>query len=137
MTNAERWAEAWFRAWSGHDPDALAAVYPPGPVQRSEPFRERIAPHDYATWAFAEEESVEVWFAAPASETPDGAACEWWAVSTDTSGQTVTLAGVSVLRFDESGLVVDQRDYWSQREGRHEPPKGWGPVAHRRRGGVV
>jgi hypothetical protein len=49
----------------------------------------------------------------------------------------VTLAGVSVLRFDESGLVVDQRDYWSQRDGRHEPPEGWGPVAHHRRGGVV
>ena len=31
-----------------------------------------------------------------------------------------TLAGVSLLRFDGDGLVVDQRDYWDVAEGRRE-----------------
>ena len=130
MTPAERWAEAWFRAWSGHDPEALRSVYAPGPVQRSAPFRDRIDPIEYAAWAFADEASVEVWFAEPAVNTRDAAACEWWAVSFGGSGEATTLGGVSVLRFDVDGRVIDQRDYWSQLDGRHEPPEGWGPVAH-------
>jgi hypothetical protein len=32
----------------------------------------------------------------------------------------VTLAGVSLLRFDDEGLVLDQRDYWHLEQGRHE-----------------
>jgi hypothetical protein len=99
-------------------------------VQRSEPFRERIEPPAYAAWAFADEESVEVWFAEPYEQSDEAAACEWWAVSRDRSGTTTTLAGVSLIRFDESGRVVDQRDYWSSRDGAHRPPDDWGPVAH-------
>jgi hypothetical protein len=124
-TPARRWIEAWHRAWTQHDPDALAPVYADGPVQRSEPFREPIAPRDYAAWAFADEESAEVWFADPFVETDEAATCEWWAISRDTSGGVVTLAGVSLLRFGPDGRVVEQRDYWSQRDGAHEPPPGW------------
>jgi len=122
-TPAERWTDAWFRAWSEHDSAALNAVYAPGPVQRSTPFREPIVPQEYAAWAFAEEAAVEVWFA-----EPDGRACGWWAISTDTGGTTVTLAGVSVLHFDDAGLVTEQRDYWHQEDGAQRPPADWGPV---------
>jgi hypothetical protein len=51
------------------------------------------------------------------------------AVSRDAAGGVVTLAGVSVLRFDADGRVVDQRDYWSQETGARQPPEDWGPVA--------
>jgi hypothetical protein len=122
-TAAERWIDAWFRAWSEHDPAALAPVYADGEVQRSAPFREPIAPQEYAAWAFADEVAVEVWFAEPV-----GPACEWWAISTDAAGVTATLAGVSVLRFDDKGLVVEQHDYWHSEDGVHRPPPGWGPV---------
>ena len=50
----------------------------------------------------------------------DRAAVEWWA-SWIEEGETITLAGVTMLRFDDDGKVVDQRDYWNQAEGRIEP----------------
>jgi hypothetical protein len=122
-TPVEQWIDAWFRAWSEHDPAALAPVYADGEVQRSAAFREPIAPQEYAAWAFADEVAVEVWFA-----EPNGTACEWWAISTDAAGVTATLAGVSVLRFDDAGLVVEQHDYWHSEDGAHPPYAGWGPV---------
>jgi len=128
-TPARRWIDAWFRAWTEHDPSVLAAVYADGAVQRSEPFRERDEPQRYAAWAFSDEAAAEVWFREPASESAESAACEWWAVSRDAAGGVVTLAGVSVLRFDADGRVVDQRDYWSQETGARQPPEDWGPVA--------
>src|SRR4051794_14785248 len=128
-TPADRWIDAWFRAWSGHEPDALADCYAPGPVQRSAPFRERIDPREYAVWAFAGEAAVEVWFAEPAVLADGAAACEWWAVTQDHAGALATLSGVSLLRFDDEGRVVDQRDYWSERDGAQEPPADWGPTA--------
>lgn len=129
-TPAARWIEAWFRAWTTHDPEALTPVYAAGRVQRSEPFRDLIEPRAYATWAFVDEERAEVWFAEPFVATGDAAACEWWVISHEASGSTVTLAGVSLVRFDDTGRVFEQRDYWSSREGAHRPPPGWGPVAH-------
>jgi hypothetical protein len=121
---AERWTEAWFRAWTEHEPELLAPVYVAGPVQRPSPFRDLDEPQRYAAWAFSDEVSAEVWFAEPRAD-----ACEWWAISRTEDGAVVTLAGVSLLRFDDDGRCVDQRDYWSEREGELEPPDGWAPVA--------
>jgi hypothetical protein len=44
----------------------------------------------------------------------------------DPRGRETTIAGVAILRFDDTGLVVDQRDYWNEAEGRHEPHPRWG-----------
>jgi hypothetical protein len=41
-------------------------------------------------------------------------------------GQVVTIAGVSLLRFREDGLVVYQRDYWNSDEGTLERHSDWG-----------
>ena len=124
-----RWIEGWAWGWAEHDVERIAALYVDGPVQRSEPFRELDEPSRYAAWAFADERSAEVWFAVPRVTGDDTAACEWWAVSTLTDGSVITLAGVSLLHFAPDGRVDDQRDYWSQRDGAHLPPNGWGPVA--------
>jgi hypothetical protein len=45
---------------------------------------------------------------------------DWWAVVTSTDGSEETLAGTSVLRFDDDGLVVEQRDVWAAAAGRLE-----------------
>ena len=43
----------------------------------------------------------------------DRAAVEWSAETKLKDGGTEKLAGVSLLRFDADGLVVEQRDFWA------------------------
>jgi hypothetical protein len=50
---------------------------------------------------------------------------QWWAALTENERE-ITLAGTSVLRFDERGLVVWQWDAWDEMTGRRDPPPGWG-----------
>jgi hypothetical protein len=123
---ARRWAQEWERAWREHDVEAVAALYANGARFRSHPFRELQPPGDYAAWAFESEEAGgDVRFAEPVVVGNGRAAVEWWAVTQEPSSGEVTLAGVSLLRFDADGLVVDQRDYWVEADGRGEPYEGW------------
>jgi ketosteroid isomerase-like protein len=115
---ARRWAAEWQRAWEEHDSNRVAALYADGASFRSAPFRDLQDPQAYAEWAFAEEESAEPHFGEPLV-SGDRATVEWWAVSTSKAKEE-TLAGVSLLRFDGDGLVVDQRDYWDVAKGRRE-----------------
>ena len=115
---ARRWAAEWQRAWEEHDSERVAALYAEGASFRSAPFRDVQDPRAYAEWAFADEDSAEPHFGEPIV-SGDRATVEWWAVSSSNAKEE-TLAGVSLLRFDESGLVVDQRDYWDVAEGRRE-----------------
>jgi hypothetical protein len=75
-------------------------------------------PGQYAAWAFADQAAAECRFGAPVVEGAR-AAVDWWAVVTSTDGSVETLAGTSLLEFD-GGLVVEQRDVWAARAGRHE-----------------
>jgi hypothetical protein len=122
---ARRWAEGWARAWAAHDADAVAALYASEAMFLSHPFREPQAPRDYAAWAFADEdELIESRWGEPRA-AGNRAAVEWWAV-VRTGERVETIAGVSMLRFREDGLVTEQRDYWAIQEGRREPRPGWG-----------
>jgi len=125
---ARRWAEVWARGWSEHEADGIVELYADDARFRSAPFRDDHAGkhgvRDYVEWAFADEDSVECWFGEPVSGN-DRAAVEYWAVISS-GGQDETLAGIAVLRFDEDGLVSEQRDYWSMQQGRREPATGWG-----------
>ena len=115
---ARRWAAEWQRAWEEHDSDRVAALYAEGATFRSAPFRDLQDPRAYAEWAFADEDSAEPHFGEPIV-SGDRATVEWWTVSTSKAKEE-TLAGVSLLRFDGDGRVVDQRDYWDVVEGRRE-----------------
>ncbi len=121
---ARRWRETWLRAWPAKDADAVASLYAAGARFRSEPFRELADPRAYAEWAFREQDDADCWFADPLV-TGDHATCEYWGV-VSFRGRDETIAGVAVIRFNEQGLVVDQRDYWNAHDGRREPPEGWG-----------
>jgi ketosteroid isomerase-like protein len=130
LAAAGRWAREWERAWREHDAAAVAALYADGADFRSSPFREpRVGPAGagaYAEWAFTDEEpGADVRFGEPRVAADDRATVEYWAVVREPDGE-VTIAGVSLLRFDDEGLVVEQRDYWNQARGRRQPPPGWG-----------
>ena len=125
MSFARRWAEGYQRAWEADDPDAAASLYTPDCVFRSAPFRDPEPPAEYTRRVFPEASATGVHFGEPVEEG-DRAAVEWWATLVTPDGGEQALAGCSVLRFDDEGLVLESRDYWHLEPGRREPPSGWG-----------
>lgn len=111
----------WARAWPSRDIDAIAALYANDAVFYSHPFRDRQVPREYAAWAFAEQAEAECRFGEPIVSR-DRAAVDWWATITSMDGAIETIAGTSLLRFGDDGLVVEQRDVWASVSGRHELP---------------
>jgi hypothetical protein len=125
---ADRWARVWREAWEAQDTDAIVALYAPDARFSTEAFRVPYRGPDgvrtYVAQAFAEERGPRVWVGAPIVAA-NRAAIEWWAtvIENDTP---ITLAGVSIIRFDDRGLVTEQWDSWNQGHGLQEPPNGWG-----------
>ncbi len=109
---AERWREVWERGWRAHDADEILGLYASEAYFQSHPFRQAQTPSDYIVPTLAEEESTECEFGEPVVDG-DRAAVEWSATTKLKDGRSETLAGVSLLRFDADGLVVEQRDFWA------------------------
>jgi predicted SnoaL-like aldol condensation-catalyzing enzyme len=105
---AQRWADVWERGWREHDADAITALYADGAFWQQHPFREPEP--RFLARVFAEEESAECQFGRPIVDG-DQAAVHWTAQTRLADGGTEDLAGVSVLRFDASGLVLEHRDF--------------------------
>ena len=120
---AQRWADSWRRAWPSFDADSISALYADEHSYRALAFREPTTASRYLAEQFAVESEVECWFGEPIVNG-DRAAVEWWGAWVE-GGARLTLAGASILRFDERGLVVDHRDYWNEVERREEPYPGW------------
>jgi len=109
----------WAAAWPNADTEAVVALYAEGAAFWSHPHRLRQEPAEYAAWAFGDQAAAECRFGTPVVEGAR-AAVDWWSVVTSTDGTLETLAGASLLRFGDDGLVVEQRDVWAARAGRHE-----------------
>ena len=109
---AERWREVWERGWRAHDADEILGLYASEAYFQSHPFRQAQTPRDYIEPTLADEDSTECDFGEP---IVDGhrAAVEWSATTRLKDGGIEKLAGVSLLRFDAEGLVVEQRDFWA------------------------
>ena len=110
---AERWAEVWARGWRAGEAAEIVALYAEGAYFRSHPFGEPVAPADYIVPTLAEEEWAECEFGQPIMDG-DRAAVPWSAETRLKDGGAERLAGVSLLRFDEDGLVIEQRDFWGE-----------------------
>ncbi len=120
---ARRWAQTWSLAWPQKDPEPIAALYADDAPYRALAFRAPDTPTGYLHRVFAEESDITCRFGEPVV-SDRRAAIEWWGSWVE-DGEIVTLAGVTMLRFDDEGKVVDHRDYWNQDEGRIEPYAGW------------
>jgi ketosteroid isomerase-like protein len=122
-----RWAEVWRRAWPAKDLEAIAALYAEDAVYRALAFREPDRGPDgvrrYLKENFDVESDIECWFGEPIV-AGERAAVEWWGSWLE-DGRPLTLAGVTVLRFDADGRIVDHRDYWNEHGGRTAPYGGW------------
>jgi len=111
---ARRWAKTWARGWNKHDAQAVLALYAERAHWSQSPFREPEAPRDYLERVFAEEVSAQASFEEPLVDG-DRAAIEWRGDTKLTDGGEEQLAGVSLVRFDDDGLVVEQHDFWNSR----------------------
>jgi hypothetical protein len=102
-------------------------LYSDAVVYRSPAFREPdvglAGVRGYLRKEFAVERDIQCWFGSPIA-SGDRAAVEWWASWTE-QRQQLTFAGVTVLRFDEQGRVIDHRDYDNHVEGREPPYEEW------------
>ena len=112
---AERWRDVWGRGWRAGEADEIVALYAKGAHFQSHPLRQAVEPADYIVPTLAEEESAECEFREPIVDG-DRAAVEWSAETKLKTGGAERLAGVSLLRFDDDGLVVEQRDFWAGAE---------------------
>ena len=130
---ARRWAAAWKSGWEALDPEPILELYAQDAVLSTEPFREPYRGRDgiptYVERVLSDENDPHVWMAEP---IVDGrrAAISWWA-SLIEEGAPTTLAGTSVLVFDDDGLVAEQWDSWNQAGQRVEPRDDIGPFASR------
>jgi SnoaL-like domain len=109
---AQRWADIWERGWPAQDADSIRALYADGAFWQQHPFREPEP--GYLTRVFDEEASAECQFGSPIVDA-DRAAVTWKGQTRLVDGGTEDLVGVSLLRFDNDGLVVEQRDIWVER----------------------
>ena len=109
---AKRWAETWERGWRTQEAEAIVALYAEDAHFQSHPFRQAQAPRDYIEPTLADEASAECEFREPIVDG-DRATVEWSAETKLKDGGSEKLAGVSLLRFDADGLVVEQRDFWA------------------------
>ncbi len=105
---AQRWADVWDRGWRDHDAAAIAALYAGDAFWQQHPFREPEL--GYLARVFAAEASAECQFDQPIVDG-DRAAVSWTAQTRLVDGGTEDLAGVSLLRFDARGLVIEHRDF--------------------------
>ena len=109
---AQRWASVWERGWREHDAAAITALYAAEAFWQQHPFRDPEP--GYLARVFAEEESAECEFGTPIVDG-DQAAVPWTGRTRLVGGRTEDLAGVSLLRFRDDGMVLEQRDFWNQR----------------------
>ena len=109
---ANNWASTWARAWPERDVEAIVSLYAERALYRALIFREPdhgpAGVRRYLTENFGLEEEIECRFGKPIVGG-DRAAVEWWATWIE-NGQRLTLAGVTVLRIDDDGLIADHRD---------------------------
>jgi nuclear transport factor 2 (NTF2) superfamily protein len=128
---ADRWAAAWKQGWESLDPGPIVACYAADAVLSTEPFRDPFrgleSVRTYVTRVFGEEDDPRVWLSQPIVDG-DRAAISWWA-SLREEGADTTLAGTSVLRFDDAGLVREQWDAWNALPERRDPPSSVSPFA--------
>ena len=125
-----RWVETYLRAWRDKDDVAVGrlftadAVYQEIPGDETRTFVGRRAIREYWRTITAGQSDVTTHYGEPLIQG-DRAAVELW-VSLRVNGNWLTLVETNVLYFAPTGQVRRNVEYWIPREGRFDPPPGWG-----------
>jgi hypothetical protein len=108
---ATRWRDTWERGWARLEAEPIIALYRADAVFQSHPFRPTEPAAEYIARVLAEETEATCEFGEPIVDA-DRAAVTWRGTTTLRDGGDEELSGVSLLRFDGDGLVIEQRDVW-------------------------
>ena len=112
---ARRWRDVWQRAWAARATEDIVALYATDAIVQSHPFRPEQSPREYIQPTLAEETSVTCQFGEPIVGG-DRAAVDWHAETVLRDGTTEQLSGVSLLRFNPEGQVVDRARRLGERQ---------------------
>lgn len=127
MTPAE-WLDAYRKAWVERDPDAAAALFSVDASYAEQPYDDafvgRGAIREYWARVTKNQTAIEIRYGTPIA-AGERTVVEWWTTLSN-EGVPITLAGIFILAFDESGLCRSLREYWHFAEGRKQPLSGWG-----------
>jgi hypothetical protein len=107
-TAARRWRDTWERIYRNHDSAGVAALYGSDAVLRAHTPRRAencIRP------PLAAQTSIAFEFDEPVVDG-DRAAVAWRVGPRLKGGGSMLFEGVSLLRFNSEGLVVQERDFW-------------------------
>lgn len=125
-----RWVETYLRAWRDKDDVAVGriftddAVYQEIPGDEAHTYVGRRAIQEYWRTITAPQSEVTTRYGEPLVDG-DRASVELWV--TLRVGETwLTIVETNVLYFARNGKVRRNVEYWIARDGRFDPPPGWG-----------
>ena len=125
----DQWIERYRRAWETADADDVVDLFTPDAPYRSSVFREPFLGTDairsYWQRGAGTQREVAVRMGRPII-TDERMAVEWWTTMIDRAGRESALPGCLLLRFAHDGRCRDLWEYWQVRQGRQDPPTGWG-----------
>jgi hypothetical protein len=110
------WLAAYGQAWETRDADAAAALFSENATYQENPhekaFTGRAEIRDY--WLKVTADQRDISFTSDVITTFDRSGVAHWsaAFASASSGATISLDGVFLLEFDESGLCNALREWW-------------------------
>lgn len=110
------WLAAYGDAWETRDADAAAALFTENATYQENPYEEAFAGragiHDY--WSKVTADQRDVSFTSDVITTFDRSGVAHWSATfaSASSGAAISLDGVFLLEFDESGLCNTLREWW-------------------------
>lgn len=130
MLDLSTWLATYHHAWITRNAEQVAQLFTEDGVYHSHPFRSpfRGRSEIQAYWqrATASQEELEVRWGTPIV-SDQRAAVEWWATMRDADEGELTLPGCLLLRFSDTGLCEELREYWHLEMGsRVLPSATWG-----------
>lgn len=130
MLDTSAWLAGYHEAWITHNAEQVAHLFTEEAIYQSHPFRPplrgRAEIQAYWLRSTPTQEDLEIRWGTPVI-AGNRMAVEWWATMRDTDEGELTLPGCLILRFAESGLCDELREYWHLEVGRRiAPPATWG-----------
>lgn len=125
-----RWVETYLRAWRDKDVAAVAeiftedALYQAIPGDDTHTFTGRDAIREYWRTVTANQSDLGARHGEPVVQG-DRATVELW-ITLRVDGRWRTFIETNVLYFAPDGRVRANAEYWIGRDGRFDPPPGWG-----------